>query len=55
MITKRDKLFVELVSEIIRSEKMTGKTLIPYSLMHKAIKEKDKIEYERYKNTCKDV
>ena len=42
----RDKLFVELVEEIMRSERMTGKTLISYSLMHKALKERDKIKYE---------
>ena len=51
----RDKLFVELVEEIMRSERMTGKTLIPYSLRHKAIKEMDKILYEHDKNTCEDV
>ena len=48
----RDKLFVELVEEILRSERVSGKTLIPYSLRHRAIKEKDKIEYENA--SCED-
>ena len=55
MITERDKLLVELVSEILRSEMISGKTLIPYSLRHKALKERDKILYEHDKNTCEDV